>query len=314
MQTNPSEPYALKYYRQLSVYLNGGGTDPGNFGTVRPDRPLTSFTVALTPSVPDAYHGLLSRLAAIRADHDELIDNIIVHGSYGDFTITPYSDLDLVVCLSQRAVENPRHRRTLRALFRTLLLPLIHSVDPLQHHGAFLLWPTLADAYVQSILPAVAYTRAWSVKPLNLRLNISSHPGPPKLNGLLQTITAEKRRCLNARSLFFTKRFLSHIMMVPCLYFGDRGRYLHKADSFSPFVSRFPDTQSLFGTLSDIRHRWPVRPAIVQLIARHSAAHRLLGKYFAPLCGLFYRRVGIDRPLQTLNIAALLDPAGHDAF
>ena len=307
MQTIQGEPYILKYYLQLTAYLNGSGNDPGNFRNVHPQRSLSPLTFNLTSSVPKAYRHLQTSLAAISGKYADLIENIIVHGSYGDFSVNHYSDLDLIVYLNQRVVENAKDRHRLKTIVRTQLVPLIYTVDPLQHHGVFLLWPSLANCYVQSILPAVVFLNAWSAKDSFLQLNTSSYQGPSKLDGLLQTISSEQHRCLNARSLFFTKRHLSHIMMVPCVYYGDRGRYLYKADSFAPFILQFPNMQKLFMTVSKIRQHWPAQPAIVRIIALHGMGYRLLGKYFAPICGLFYNRVGINRHLKTLSSATLKD-------
>ena len=243
---------AYDYYQRLSHYFHGRGIDPGNYKLPSSCRKSYNTDVVVSSSVPEKYQWLFERLANYSLIHPELIENVIVQGSYGDFTNTAYSDLDIIVFLNQSIVENNKDRAKFKAFLRREMMPFIYSIDPLQHHGVFLLWPELCNCYLEKILPLLVYSRSWAVKQMNMRFTCISTKSAPKLPGLLQTISSEYKRARTSKNFYYIKQFTSHIMMVPCIYFMDQGTYLHKSESFAPFIRKFQSTAQLLLSLIHI--------------------------------------------------------------
>jgi hypothetical protein len=293
------------YYQRLNNFFHGSGKDPGNF--ISPPSCHRSYTtdVVVPASVPAEYRWLFERLEEYTSIHPELIKNMIVQGSYGDFTNTEYSDLDVVVFLNQSVVENRKKRAQFKTILRKKLMPLIYSIDPLQHHGVFLLWPGFCECYLENILPLVVYSRAWAVKQINMRFTCSSHKSTPRLPGLLRTILAEYKQVKIPKNFYYIKRFTSHIMMVPCIYFMDRGTYLHKVLSFAPFIRKFQTTAQLMSDVTEIRRKWRGAPRTVKMIAHGGYGSRVLKRYFPVFNGLFYRSKEIIEYIHHIDINVL---------
>lgn len=300
-----TEIYISNYYRNLNAYLHGMGKDPGNFVPRTASNQLYSQPVTVNPSIPDAYQWIHRRLERIVKQEQSLLQNIIVQGSYGDFTNNNYSDLDIILYLEQSVVENRKERRQLRRVIQKKLLPFIYSIDPLQHHGVFLLWPKLCNCYVQSILPLVVYSKAWSVRKFEAGFRCTAQNTPSRTPSLIQTILKESKSLGVPINFFYVKRLTSHIMMVPCLNFTDLGIYLHKASSFEPFIQKYPKTEQLLADVTAIRNRWPQKPLPVFLMSLFNIGYHMFGKRYPQVCGFLYRSKWIQERVHRLNFSAL---------
>lgn len=299
------EIYISDYYLKLNAYLQGVGNDPGNFHL--PDLGSQSYPhiVTVNSAIPESYRWLYKRLDRIVEHQRSFIQNIIVQGSYGDFTNNNYSDLDIILYLEASVVENQRKRQLLRKVIQKNLMPLIYSIDPLQHHGVFLVWPQLCDCYVESILPLVVYSKAWSVHKFEVNFRCATKRMPPRTPGLIQTILKESRRLVGWINFYHLKRLTSHIMMVPCLFYMDQGIYFHKANSFAPFIQNFPKAERLLADVTEIRKRWPKKPWLVYLMGLHDIGYHMFGKRYPLICGLLYRSRWIRHYTHRLDLKAL---------
>lgn len=294
------------YYQRLSHYFHGRGKDPGNYKLPSSCPKSYKTDVAVSSSVPEKYQWLFERLANYSFIHPKLIENIIVQGSYGDFTNTAYSDLDIIVFLSQSIVENRKDRAKFKTVLTREIMPFIYSIDPLQHHGVFLLWPELCNRYLENILPLLVYSRSWAVKQMNMRFNCISPKSAQKLPGLLQTIFSEYKRAKISNNFYYIKRLTSHIMMVPCIYFMDRGTYLHKSKSFAPFIRKFQSTAQLLSDVTEIRRKWPQTPCIVKIIGLGGFGSRIFRRYFPVFNGAFYHSKEIVEHIHRIDLSALV--------
>lgn len=298
-----SETSIFNYYRDLNAYLHGIGNDPGTFRMPKPCLQATPHVVTVNPEIPETYQWLYKGLERLVAQKRSLVQNIIVQGSYGDFTNNNYSDLDIILYIEQSAIENQQKRLLLRKFIQKKIMAYIYSIDPLQHHGVFLLWPELCDCYAQSILPLVVYSKAWSVYKFEAGFRCTAQDASPRTPDLIQTIMNESSNLAGWVNFYRVKRLSSHIMMVPCLYYADQGNYLHKASSFEPFILEFPQTRQLLADVAEIRNRWPQKPWFVRLL-QHVGPH-LLGRRYPFVCGFLYRSRRIQRRVNQINLKTL---------
>ena len=196
-----------------------------------------------------------------------IIKNAIIHGSCGDFTTTPFSDLEITLIISSEQIYNQNQRSNLHQWVKDHLNPLILTIDPLQHHGAFYLWSELINRYDERILPLAAYQNAWAINPVDLTFNHCLQVENDRTS-IEATITALK----NYEHTFFKygmtpysiKRMLSNIMLLPALCYQSRGEMISKPDALQKIRD---DTPAIVTELLDeatrLRAEWSKTPTWV---------------------------------------------------
>ena len=200
----------------------------------------------------------------------QLLTNLLAHGSVGDFTTTPYSDFDFTIVLSNDVLKNEsryrEYRRWLKILYR-----LLFRIDPLQHHGPFYLWDDLIKQYANSILPLAVYEDAWAMESFQAEFCVCREPSEQESRislNLCRNLTNAKRLLFRlGYNRFAIKRYLSYVMLIPAFYYTDIGQPMKKADSFEPFFKDFGSIARPIQIASEARQSWPVNPSWFNLIA-----------------------------------------------
>ena len=171
------------------------------------------------------------RLLGARPD---LFQMALVHGSLATLDERPgVSDLDLLVVLTRDAAEDAG--RLLEARATALeLWPLLQRVDPLQHHGTFVLTPADLAFYPQVFLPLPVLREARVLAGPADGLPVALRPtGLPRRLTLLRA--AEMLRRPLPDSLFLAKLHLQVVLLAPCFLLQADGRFVYKRDAFAPF-------------------------------------------------------------------------------
>jgi len=171
------------------------------------------------------------RLLGSRPD---LFRLVLVHGSLATLDERPgVSDLDLLVVLARDAAEDAG--RLLEAREIALgLWPLLQRVDPLQHHGTFVLTPADLAFYPQVFLPLAVLREARVLAgPVDGLPAVLRPSGLPRRLTLLRA--AEMLRRPLPDSLFLAKLHLQVVLLAPCFLLQARGRFVYKRDAFGPF-------------------------------------------------------------------------------
>lgn len=201
------------------------------------------------------------RLVLSKAKNDNLVSNIIVHGSYGDQTSNNYSDIDMTLILDDEIFTSSKKLTKLQKWLRNDLLPVVISVDPLQHHGPFFLWPNLIESYTEEILPIDVYQHAWAMEPVTLSFSSkSSDKSGNRAHRALKNLQDNSKFFHRGYTMYNIKRYLSNLMLVPALYWSDLGKPIFKADSFEPFYKKFGSAADPIKVASVIRQKWPLTP------------------------------------------------------
>ena len=248
----------LDYYRKLSSYLNGGPYDPGYYPVCEQKKSCNMQTYFVSDKAPPEYDIIRSHFARLLESYPELLSNVIFHGSYGDFTNVSYSDLDFILLVTEDSLKLRHTRKRLRQIMLGEVFPFIYRIDPLQHHGAFWLWPALQRRYCQDILPICVYEKSWAVYPETVELNVMEIERAPRAPRLMELVEREYSYLVaHPKDSYAMKCFLSHIMILPCLYFSDINQHMYKAQSFRPFYERFGGLSRWVRTASRMRWLWP---------------------------------------------------------
>ncbi|MBN2171932.1 MAG: nucleotidyltransferase domain-containing protein [Candidatus Krumholzibacteriota bacterium] len=191
---------------------------------------------------------------------------LLVHGSVADGTATGFSDLDLWLFVSQRALASPPRLAGLaRACFG--VLRHLYDHDPLQHHGLLVASAADVHRYPGTRLPVAALRRAAVLTP-------ASAP-PPVLRPrdaslasamlLLNTLSWLRDPILARRPLaspFAVKCAVSSVLLLPTHYEGACGRPCYKGDAFARVAPAVPPgVWSIVEDMTHLRAAWRYRPA-----------------------------------------------------
>lgn len=205
-----------------------------------------------------------------------LLRNIIVHGSYGDFSFINYSDLDITLFIEDKCIQDKTEINKLQKWINQRFYPFMLSVDPLQHHGPFYLCNFISQNYSECILPIDVYRKCWSFNNQVIPFRIHKSPISQDYPKRLSMITCGSLD--SAHSSFFKygynmysmKRYLSNIMILPTLYLADQGIFLHKGHSFIPFYERFAHAADPIRLASEIRLKWPKSPSWIKKLTERT--------------------------------------------
>lgn len=198
-----------------------------------------------------------------------IISNIIVHGSYGDYSYTNFSDLDITLVLEEEIFRNININTLSRKWILGKIYPFLYRVDPLQHHGPFYLWPGLIKKYSESILPLDVYKCSWGLKEEVIGFNtINRYNNDSRLSQTTcQSLLNHKISFFShGYSMYAVKRYLSNLMILPAFYFTDTHCPMHKKESFFLFKNKYKNSQEIIDISTHLRNIWPETPAALGLL------------------------------------------------
>ncbi|MFM7217726.1 MAG: hypothetical protein ACKO1U_06885 [Bacteroidota bacterium] len=196
------------------------------------------------------------------------LTTVLVHGSQADGHTTGYSDLDALVILSDEVFTDTRRlarvARQLSAARKFMFL-----IDPLQHHGWFVMTARDLSAYPENVLPFSALADARVLLGAEA-LGVTQ----PVVDGFvyrteafrtMSRMTLRLSEGYRPQTAYAAKSFLSECMMLPVLYQQARDRKgCSKKDSFSSVSVDFsPEDWSVVEELTSIRQQWEYRPPAV---------------------------------------------------
>lgn len=194
-----------------------------------------------------------------------VVENAIVHGSFGDFTQTPFSDLEVTVVINDGCLWNSNRRATVRQWLKETLNPVILTIDPLQHHGPFYLWPGLVSDYNEAILPLAAYRSAWALSPLSLtftRRDNRERDSSFALRATLSSLRSYRERYFREGvTPYSIKRLISNLVLLPAFLLQRDGAYRSKSEAIAMMLNRdIPAVSDVLDLCTTYRREWPTPP------------------------------------------------------
>lgn len=235
-----------------------------------------------------------------------LVDDIIIHGSYGDFTQTHYSDIEITIVISENCLSNREKIKSFQAWYRKKLIPFILRVDPLQHHGCFYLWKEFIDCYDSRIMPLVAYRHCWSMRGRTIEFNVNHNANlctvfenrfENTINSLLDYHPRFFRYGMN---LYSIKRLLSNFFMLPVYFYQSEGLMLNKPDAISKIKSE-KNLKSFHMALDEatkIREIWPKSKGWMTLLRRLTVTQQIPGGKIDRILVNLFRNRKIEREFE----------------
>jgi len=184
----------------------------------------------------------------------------LIHGSYATNEEIEYSDFDGLIIINKNAFASfDNFRKTINAIKKSN--KLIQTLDPLQHHGWFILLENELNYYDETFLPVevLNISKSLLVKEksaikMNLKSNSNFNVGIDKLSKqLLDKIESRDY----PRNYYQIKSLLSEFMMLPTLYYQAKVKKgIYKKYSFEIVKDDFGDAWNIMDKISLIRRNW----------------------------------------------------------
>jgi hypothetical protein len=214
------------------------------------------------------------------------LEGAYAHGSTGTNEEVPYSDLDALVILGDRAFESARALTDLAARLGSLQR-IMFDFDPLQHHGWFVLTAADLDWYCDAYFPAELFRHARSLLPVTGGLvNVRPRESGREIREAFAALATATIRELESGRIpsdaYRLKGTLSRILLLPCLYLQARhGTGVFKKASFAAAAAEFPPALwAVMDEISAVRAAWTFAPPAWQrlLLTRPVASRRLIAR------------------------------------
>lgn len=214
-------------------------------------------------TIPVYEHGH-SGVVAIQESLREFKDALaaaLVHGSHATGEVVPYSDFDGLLVIKDEVFGDTERLATLAmAIYRSQAG--MYRMDPLQHHGWFILTERDYLAYPVSYLPIEVLAQSRSLlgdTALQLELRPELHPdffGPVK--SMCRRFRRLASKGNRPKNLYQLKSLLSEFMMLPALYVQARDqRGIFKRESFDAAARDFSEGYwSIMTDVSALRAEW----------------------------------------------------------
>lgn len=200
---------------------------------------------------------------------------LIVQGSYADGEITTYSDVDLVIFYKP---FDPGVLKIKKEIDTFLL-----SIDPLQHHGVFMIDINTFPFYWQMDLPVEVLKKAKYFGEYDVTISISGIllENQGSLNAaqsIINGINTFIRKDYHQIGLWDWKFFISDLLLLPTLLLGSQGNYIYKRESFPVAKKMFSkDAWYCIEKASAIRNVWPESASLEKYKSlRNSVSEKLV--------------------------------------
>jgi hypothetical protein len=214
----------------------------------------------------DVYHGnnqyALQLMSFLRENLKDDLAGAYVHGSIGTQDEINYSDFDALLILKDEVLKNSdrlAHVASLVSEARKYML----QMDPLQHHGWFVLMESDLDDYPETYFPSVLFQHAKSLfsdkgRELRLVIDNGKQDYHTPLKKLCLAIENKIKRGKHSNSSYDLKNLLSEFMLLPALYVQSRDKKgIYKKQSFEEAKKDFlPAEWNIMDEVSLMREKW----------------------------------------------------------
>lgn len=216
---------------------------------------------------------------------------VYVHGSLGTYEETAYSDFDALAIIKNEVFKSSK-RLAKVAQRLSAARRIMFELDPLQHHGWFVLTEADFYNYPDYYFPFELFNYSKSLfsdKGLTLNIRIKNSQKEKKIEifdsislSIIKTV-CEKKYPINAYEL---KGLLSKFMLLPSLYIQARdGKSIFKKFSFGEAKKDFLEHDwRIMDEVSEIRKNWQIKIFTFQKILLTSPCQifRYFGQKWGP--------------------------------
>lgn len=195
------------------------------------------------------------------------IHAIYVHGSISTLDYVPgWSDLDTLVVVSKKTLTSPKEiLRLKKKLYISRIF--LHLIDPLQHHGHFIVTEIDFRYYPQTFFPTVLFKYSKLLAGKHAECVWIRDDSFEKIHFLFRwhnrfrEITKRVSQGEVLNPYLFREAIVSRILLLPTLLAQALGEYTYKKYSFDIMRERFSnDIWDIIDICTEIRKKWPLKP------------------------------------------------------
>jgi len=253
--TNPKEglleiffpDLVIKKYYKLLTQVNDSSSNKANSLTLNFDKFTTTNQTILE---------IQNELESIEIN----LSQCLIHGSYATHEEIEYSDFDGLIIINKNVLTNFNHfKKTIAAIKKTN--QLILKLDPLQHHGWFIILESELDDYDETFLPVDVLNISKSLLLTNKSELKISLKGNSNFNLGIDRLSKQLLDKINSKNYptnyYQIKSLLSEFMMLPTLYYQAKEKKgIYKKYSFEMVKNDFGDVWNIMDKVSLLRSNW----------------------------------------------------------
>ena len=178
-------------------------------------------------------------------------DDILLHGSIAsNDAIADWSDVDITILLKDQITQNAGALVELRKKI-IKILPLLLRIDPLQHHGFFI----IHKHHTETSMPFKVLENSISLFDTLLPHTMYLLNDQSKaFEDALEFFALRQKH--PPRNLYQWKTYMNTIFILPAWYYNKKGKYYDKKEAIDRFLTQFPALGEDFLYLSRYRHEW----------------------------------------------------------
>jgi hypothetical protein len=190
---------------------------------------------------------------------ESYVDTLLIHGSFSTRDYVPdVSDLDMLIVINEDTMSHPSKLQRLHEIcYRSL--HYFYQIDPLQHHGYFVLTPFDLSYFPQTFFPTLLFDFSTLVFG-NASFCVSLRPCDSERKNILRS-TIDYLGGTNPgeiKHVHAYKTYFSVLQLLPIAYFQYFGESIYKKYSFEPFIEKFPMSAEIFKACHRLRFDWRV--------------------------------------------------------
>jgi predicted nucleotidyltransferase len=195
-------------------------------------------------------------------DNSDLFD-LIVMGSYADGTETKFSDVDGVVVVKNESFNNYKNFKELKKKLDKISLEY-QKIDPLQHHGHWIIFEEELNNYEQSKMPLVTFENAISIGK-NVEWIISESDMDLTNKEIEKILNFQINDCLyyteklynKGLNFYELKTFVSSLSLMPALSYQMKGDFIRKEIAIRKIKNELgKDGLEVLNFASEVREKW----------------------------------------------------------
>ncbi|MGR0480689.1 MAG: nucleotidyltransferase domain-containing protein [Candidatus Electronema sp. V4] len=221
-------------------------------------------------STGDKSNSVLDKISSTY--NKSLFFDLVIHGSYADNTYTSASDVDDMVIINRRAFEKLEFFiETKRILYE--LNTYYQYIDPVQHHGHWMITEFDLLNYNQSVMPVCVLYDALSIdKELQLDIYINKEKSKQGFYNTLDVTLRTYKMTFNMLyldkiNLFYLKVLISCISLLIPLLFEINGQIFNKKNAILRSYEILDDqAMKILDWSTFIRKNWDKLPSVKSYI------------------------------------------------
>lgn len=185
---------------------------------------------------------------------------VYIHGSLASNEEVKYSDFDGLIIVKDECLSSPIRLYKL-ALLMYKSLKIIYKIDPLQHHGWFVLTESDLKKYPQTYFPyEILYKTRVLIGSSELSLTLESPDRDyvDTFNSFSESLMNRLKDHNKINTLYKIKSFYSQVLLLPSKYYLSRfNNGIYKKDSFQFIKQEFENDQlEVIDQVSLVREKW----------------------------------------------------------